>query len=399
MAEELREAGDVYWLNSLEGGHACLLVDSYGDLADGVAVEEAFLLIEGYSSACSDNIGATGRLRKALAAVEKRRGTCAVPQRLLQPTFPLRVCRGEASACGELVAFLKRLNELNNGAGKNRTIAEDVRHSRSSGSTNFNCPKRGRNARVINEEGNGILGNALDETTKGDLNKGRSATTDRSWPPPPQPPLPSGGFSGPSVTASGLQKRRAGGYPGTCRLGRKDDDRGPVAKTKRPSPAVIASAPGGAPPPPFADVAAGTTKKQTRDTSSAARSGVRVPVSPNLRRDAAVAVTATAAHPPATSVGTKRETATAVRTRAGTSEVGPLSRTTERGEVGARPRGGEKEMPNPLPRNGQTCAGTAEAGKRRADRRDILRWMDRLGVKAGGVCRCRRYPRARGASS
>lgn len=39
-------AGDVYWLNSLEGGHACLLVDSYGDLADGVALEEAFLLTE-----------------------------------------------------------------------------------------------------------------------------------------------------------------------------------------------------------------------------------------------------------------------------------------------------------------------------------------------------------------
>ncbi|CAM9228108.1 unnamed protein product, partial [Ectocarpus sp. 6 AP-2014] len=433
-------AGDVYWLNSLEGGHACLLVDSYGDLADGVAVEEAFLLIEGYSSACSDNIGATGRLRKALVAVEKRRGTCAVPPRLLQPTFPLRVCRGEASACGELVAFLKRLNELNNGAGKTKTIAEDVRHSRSSGSTNFNGPQRGRKARVINEEGNGILGNALDETTKGDLNKvgsqnmclpterttaarrrvhasdstlaigrattsnrrierptrshhaytpngvhcttqGRSASTDRSWPPPPPPPPLSGGFSGPSVTASGLQKRRAGGYPGTCRLGRKDDDRGPVAKTKRPSPAAIDSAPGGARPPPLADVAAGTTKNQTRDTSSAARSGVRVPMSPNLRRDAAVAVTATAAHPPATSVGTKRETATAVPTRAGTCEVGPLSRNTERGEVGARPRSGEKEMPNALPRNGQTCAGTAGAGKRRADRRDILRWMDRLGVK------------------
>ncbi|CAN0502904.1 unnamed protein product, partial [Ectocarpus sp. 8 AP-2014] len=69
------------------------------------------------------------------------------------------------------------------------------------------------------------------------------------------------------------------------------------------------------------------------------------------------------------------------RTRAGTSEFGPLSRTTERGEVGVCPRSGEKEMPNALPRNGQTCAGTAEAGKRRADRRDILRWMDRLGVK------------------
>lgn len=39
-------AGDVYWLNSLEGGHACLLVDSYDNLADGVALEEAFLLIE-----------------------------------------------------------------------------------------------------------------------------------------------------------------------------------------------------------------------------------------------------------------------------------------------------------------------------------------------------------------
>lgn len=359
----------------------------------------------------------------------------------VQPTFPLRVCRGEASACGELVTFLKRLNELNNGAGKNRTIAEDVRHSRSSVSTDFNGPKRSKNARVINEEGNGILGNTLDETTKDDLNKvgsqnmclpteprttaarrrahasdstlatglattsnrrierptrnhhaytpngvhcttqGRSASTDHSWPPPPPPPPP-GGFSGPSVTASGLQKRRAGGYPGTCRLGMgKNDDRGPVAKTKRPSPAVIASVPGGAPPPPFAAVAAGTTKNQTSSKSSAGRSGVRAAVSPNLKRDATVAVTATAALPPASCVGTKRETATAVRTRAETGWVGPLSRTTERGKVGTRPRSGEKEMPNTLPRNGETCAGTTEAGKRRAGRRDFLRWMDRLGVK------------------
>ncbi|CAM9641801.1 unnamed protein product, partial [Ectocarpus sp. 4 AP-2014] len=426
-------AGDVHWLNSLEGGHACLLVDSYGDLADGVALEEAFLLIEGYSSACSDNSGAAGRLRKALAAVEKRRGTCAVPPRLLQPTFPLRVCRGEASACGELVAFLKRLNELNNGAGKTRTITEDVRHSRSA---NCNGPKRSRNARVINEEGNGILGNALDETTESDLNKvgsqnmclpteprttaarrkahasdptlatGRATTSNRrterqtrnhhaytpngihgttqghsasagsSWPPPPPPPPP-GGFSGPSVTATGLQKRRAGGYPGTCRLGfGKDDDRGPVAKTKRPSPAAIASAPGGAPLPPYAAVAGGRTKNQTSNTSSAARLKVRVAVSRNLKRNAAVAVTPNAAHPPASSVGTKREKATAVRTRPGTGRVGPLSRS----EVGTRPRSGDKEMPNALPRNGETCARTTEAGKRRAGRRDILRWMDRLGV-------------------
>ncbi|CAM9358231.1 unnamed protein product [Ectocarpus sp. 12 AP-2014] len=434
-------AGDVYWLNSLEGGHACLLVDSYGDLADGVALEEAFLLIEGYSSACSDNIGTAGRLRKALAAVEKRRGTCVVPPRLLQGTFPLRVCRGEASACGELVAFLKRLNELNNGAGKTRTITEDVRHSRSSGSTNFNGPKRSRNARVINKEGNGVFGNALNETTKGDLNKvghqnmclpteprttaarrrahasdpilatgrattssrrierqprnhhaytpngvhgttqGHSASTDRSWPPPPPPPPP-GGFSGPSLTASGLQKRRVGGYPGTCRLGiGKDDDRGPVAKTRQPSPAAIASAPGGAPLTPLAAVAGGTTKNQTSNTSSAARSEVWVAVSPNLKRDAAVAVTAIAAHPPTSSVGTKREIATSVRTRTGTGRVGLPSRTTERGEVGTRPRSGGKEMPNALHRNGETFAGITEAGKRRAGRRVILRWMDRLGVK------------------
>lgn len=357
-----------------------------------------------------------------------------------QPTFPLRVCRGEASACGELVAFLKRLNELNNGTGETETIAEHVGHSRSSGNTNFNGPKRSRNAGVIIEEGSSILGNTLNESTKGNLNKvasqnaclpteprttaartrahasgpiatgrettsnrrterptrnhpahtpngvhatrqGHATSTDRSWPPPPPPPPP-GGFSGPSVSASGLQKRRAGGYPGTCRLGiGKGDDRGPFAKTKRTAPTVIASAPGGAPPPPFAAVAAGMTKNQASSTSSAAWSGVRVAVPANLKRDAAVAVTATAAHPPASSVGTKRETALAVRTRAGTGEVGPLSRATERGEVGTRPRSGEKEMPNALPRNGQTCAGTAEAGKRRAGRRDILRWMDRLGVK------------------
>lgn len=39
-------AADVHFLNSLEGGEACLLVDSYGDLTNGVALEEAFLLIE-----------------------------------------------------------------------------------------------------------------------------------------------------------------------------------------------------------------------------------------------------------------------------------------------------------------------------------------------------------------
>ncbi|CAB1105883.1 unnamed protein product [Ectocarpus sp. CCAP 1310/34] len=439
MAEELQEAGDVYWLNSLEGGHACLLVDTYGDLADGVALEEAFLLIE------------VGRTVASVAQTTPAESAPAPPQAVTsfsqnnlppnQPTFSLRVCRGEANACGELVAFLKRLNELNNGAGKTRTIPEDVRHSGSNGSTNFSGPKRSRNAKVINKEGNGILGNALDETTKGDLNKvgsqnmclptepsttaarrrahasdptlatcrattsnrrierqiqnhnaytpngvhgttqGHSASTDRSCPPPPPPPPP-GGFSGPSVTAAGLQNRRVGGYRGTCMLGiGKDDDRGPVAKTKRPSPAAIASAPGGASLTPFAAVAAGTTKNQTRNTSSAARSNVRVAVSPNLKRDAAVAVTAIAAHPPASSVGTKREIATSVRLTTGTGRVGPLSRTTERGEVGNRPRSGGKEMPNALSRNNETCAGITEAGKRRAGRRDILRWMDRLGVK------------------
>lgn len=39
-------AADVHWLNSLEDGNACLLVDCYRDLADSVALEEAFLLIE-----------------------------------------------------------------------------------------------------------------------------------------------------------------------------------------------------------------------------------------------------------------------------------------------------------------------------------------------------------------
>jgi len=39
-------AADVHWLNSLKGGQACLLVDSYRDLRDGEAFEEAFSLIE-----------------------------------------------------------------------------------------------------------------------------------------------------------------------------------------------------------------------------------------------------------------------------------------------------------------------------------------------------------------
>lgn len=39
-------AADVHWLNSLEGGRACLLVDSYHDLCDGEALEEAFFLVE-----------------------------------------------------------------------------------------------------------------------------------------------------------------------------------------------------------------------------------------------------------------------------------------------------------------------------------------------------------------
>lgn len=36
----------MHWLNSLERGNACLLVDCYRDLSDGVALEEAFSLIE-----------------------------------------------------------------------------------------------------------------------------------------------------------------------------------------------------------------------------------------------------------------------------------------------------------------------------------------------------------------
>lgn len=39
-------AADVHFLNSLEGGEACLLVDCYADLTDGVALEEAFFLLE-----------------------------------------------------------------------------------------------------------------------------------------------------------------------------------------------------------------------------------------------------------------------------------------------------------------------------------------------------------------
>lgn len=39
-------AADVHWLNSLDGGNACLLVDCYRDLSDGVALEEALVLIE-----------------------------------------------------------------------------------------------------------------------------------------------------------------------------------------------------------------------------------------------------------------------------------------------------------------------------------------------------------------
>lgn len=38
-------AADVHWLNSLDG-EACLLVDSYDDLRDGIALEEAVALIE-----------------------------------------------------------------------------------------------------------------------------------------------------------------------------------------------------------------------------------------------------------------------------------------------------------------------------------------------------------------
>lgn len=38
-------ASDVHWLNSIDG-EACLLVDSYGDLGDGLAVQEAVCLIE-----------------------------------------------------------------------------------------------------------------------------------------------------------------------------------------------------------------------------------------------------------------------------------------------------------------------------------------------------------------
>ena len=38
-------AADVHWLNSLDG-EACLLVDAYRDLADGVALEEAFRMVE-----------------------------------------------------------------------------------------------------------------------------------------------------------------------------------------------------------------------------------------------------------------------------------------------------------------------------------------------------------------
>ena len=37
-------AADVHWLNSLDG-EACLLVDSYRDLSDGVALEEAFRIV------------------------------------------------------------------------------------------------------------------------------------------------------------------------------------------------------------------------------------------------------------------------------------------------------------------------------------------------------------------
>ena len=43
-------AADVHWLNSLNGGQACLLVDSYRDLRNGEALEEAFHLIEVYSN-------------------------------------------------------------------------------------------------------------------------------------------------------------------------------------------------------------------------------------------------------------------------------------------------------------------------------------------------------------
>lgn len=39
-------AADVHFLNSLEGGQACLLVDCYADLTDGVALEEAFFIVE-----------------------------------------------------------------------------------------------------------------------------------------------------------------------------------------------------------------------------------------------------------------------------------------------------------------------------------------------------------------
>ncbi|CAM9171887.1 unnamed protein product, partial [Laminaria digitata] len=116
VPDDLKEAADVHWLNSLDG-EACLLVDSYRDLADGLALEEAVFMAQGLRAAPKYSRRPADRIRNSLAAAVRSRGRSAVPPRILQPGFVQRVCDGEPIACGDLLAFLKHLHGRGDASG------------------------------------------------------------------------------------------------------------------------------------------------------------------------------------------------------------------------------------------------------------------------------------------
>ncbi|CAM9100433.1 unnamed protein product [Scytosiphon promiscuus] len=494
---DLQEAADVYWLNSLEGGEACLLVDSYRDLADGVALAEALFLIEGNSTPPLSCGGRTTQcddtLRRALAGVEERNGNCGtVPPRLLQPTLSVKVSRGDTAACSDLIAFLRRLDELKSGGdrttgnigrlgGHNRTSVKDTdsrngrkissarrqpfaggstsdeeiknnhmdhkvgsRRTRTKATTHSTAATAhvGRSAHsVISKRGQLVAAHCSHRSSHAPFSQGSSSNPGRTSegigpvtrrpefsvsgstqvppppalpPPPPPPPPPESRPQCFSVQGIRSEKASRSTLGRTSRLGQHEHgehdggERGTASTSERsrwkrtaaPSVAGIAGNIGAAPVVARRAAAALETRRRsnmgaaratlaacgsekamhsTSKRGTTARGGVENGGAATARGTARPVVASKAADKRTPTIVTVIEEAPRAKTRASGrartvsraigSELGRCTAQLEKAKDGGHARAAYR------PRKAEAT------GKRRADRREVLRWMDNLGVK------------------
>lgn len=356
----------------------------------------------------------------------------------LQPTFSQHVCRGDPSACGHIVAFLRQLHELNYGTGSaGRGVGPRVSRRRGVGGDNCSDTRmtgiRGKSATSTNSDSNGRhnrrskIGN--NEETKprpacykvptsprrtqiteisrerpnighhlthvgttrrrprpAVIQKAASSTrsTERFPPPPPSPPAtrvpppPQVPFAQPFEVQTQRQSVET-----TYRSVSKTEhvyDRGGDAVTHdalrlKPT-ATVKAAPirTGA-----SATASSVAGRRTRAPTSASM-GPRARVSESLNPEWDASISYERACRPAGNAATHDVQSTE-------AAAGARRRTTRGSSLQVAQHGGRFRLADKAVDESVSTTmasvrvGGGEGGQKRADRREILRWMDRLGVK------------------